>query len=106
MIFNFHQVRKKSAKVLEMEEFEQVEKTQQVTKKGKTPKPKLTDSSEKVVKPPSESKKIKKDVSKKLTATKIDTTPVSRPHVASAPVQKKIPVFFFKKSLLISCIKH
>ncbi|BFY99608.1 hypothetical protein BsWGS_02648 [Bradybaena similaris] len=32
-------VRKKSAKVLEMEEFEQVEKTQYVTKKGKTPKP-------------------------------------------------------------------
>uniref|UniRef100_A0A0B7BJ32 HMG box domain-containing protein n=1 Tax=Arion vulgaris TaxID=1028688 RepID=A0A0B7BJ32_9EUPU len=31
-------VRKKSAKVLEMEEFEQVEKTQYVTKKGKVPK--------------------------------------------------------------------
>ncbi|XP_059145425.1 HMG box-containing protein 4-like isoform X3 [Physella acuta] len=81
-------VRKKSAKVLEMEEFEQVEKTQQVTKKGKTPKPKLTDSSEKV-KTPTSSKKIK-DGSKKLTATKIDTTPVSRPHVVTAPVQKKI----------------
>lgn len=40
--FLFHlfiQVRKKSAKVLEMEEFEQVEKTQHVTKKGRIPKP-------------------------------------------------------------------
>ncbi|CAG5114604.1 unnamed protein product [Candidula unifasciata] len=88
-------VRKKSAKVLEMEEFEQVEKTQLVTKKGKTPKivgkmPTEQDSPFSDKTPPVKKMKITKPpVVGALSAT-LDLTPLSSKVVKAVPAKSEL----------------